>query len=530
MHQRKKRLPPNQVAHLLRGLTDAIDYAHSQGVIHRDIKPSNILLHNKTDEIPLDKPLPNDAEAVVTDFGLVRVVDAASQTVSGLISGTPAYMSPEQARGDQIDHRTDIYSLGVVLYEMLAGRVPFEADNTVTILHMHIHTPPPPIPGIPAKVQAVMDHALQKNPEERYQSSLQMADDFLASIGMATPAEVVRKPEPAKETPTSIPVEVPAPLPQIPQPWRESRVKMEQASSPKPEPNREPEQQREPEPSRKPEPRHRAGSETQASSWSILDRCGRGFPDCPPRACVWRLPFVFGGPASPKATESPILPNTGVTTVPTEAPSLPAATGMVQIPAGTYQVGKDPVDEFHSSIQQIPLTAFWIDQYQTTNAEYEQYMTATGVPAPVVWPGEGDHPVRGVTWDQALAYCSWAKKRLPSEAEWEASGRGSGTAPLLYPWGNDPAAAGQASGLPDDDTYPVGTLTFNKSPFGIFDMAGNIWEWVGEPYAVSQEGSKFLRGGRYGLVLDLAYRLAVPPGDTRYVKYAGFRCAADQVQ
>ncbi len=532
LHQRKKRLPPNQVAHLLRGLTDAIDYAHSQGVIHRDIKPSNILLHNKADEIPLDKPLPNDAEAVVTDFGLVRVVDAASQTVSGLISGTPAYMSPEQARGDQIDHRTDIYSLGVVLYEMLAGRVPFEADNTVTILHMHIHTPPPPIPGIPAKVQAVMDRALQKNPEGRYQSSLEMADDFLASIGMATPVEVAHKPEPLKETPTAIPVEVPAPVPQAPQPWRESRVKMEQASVPKPEPPREPE----PIPKResRPEPVPRLEPEAKPKpargrSWigvgvvSLIALLLLGFGG-------YRL--FLAGPASPKATatENPLLPNTGVTTVPSEAPALPAATGMVQIPAGTYQVGKDPVDEFHSSPQQIQLKTFWIDQYQVTNAEYEQYMTATGVPAPEVWPGEGDHPVRGVTWDQALAYCTWARKRLPSEAEWEAAGRGSGAAPFLYPWGNDPAADGQASGLPDDDTYAVGTLTFNKSPFGVFDMAGNVWEWVGDPYAVPQEGFKFLRGGRYGLVLDLAYRLAVPPGDTRYVKYAGFRCAADQVQ
>ena len=540
LHQRKKRLPPNQVAHLLRGLTDAIDYAHSQGVIHRDIKPSNILLHNKTDEIPLDKPLPNDAEAVVTDFGLVRVVDAASQTVSGLISGTPAYMSPEQARGDQIDHRTDIYSLGVVLYEMLAGRVPFEADNTVTILHMHIHTPPPSIPGIPAKVQAVMDRALAKNPDNRYQSSFEMTEDFLAAIGGAPQAEVVRKPAPINDMPTSSPVEAPAPVSKIPGAWRESRVKMEPASTPKQEPRQEPEQRREPEPVAKPETRRESAPRPEPEPKPKPAR-GRSWIGVGLVSMIALLLLAFGGyrlffsgPASPKATEteSPILPNTGVTstTLPSEAPALPASTGMVQIPAGTYEVGKDPADEFHSTVQQIPLKAFWIDQYQTTNAEYEKYMAAAGVPAPEVWPGEGDHPVRGVTWDQALAYCSWAKKRLPSEAEWEAAGRGSGAAPFQYPWGNDPAAGGQAKGLPDDDTYPVGTLTFNKSPFGVFDMAGNIWEWVGEPYAVSQEGYKFLRGGRYGLVVDLAYRLAIPPGDTRYVKYAGFRCAADQVQ
>src|SRR5215216_164935 len=241
LHQRNERIPPHQVARLLKALTDAIDYAHSQGVIHRDIKPSNILLHNKTDEIPLDKLLPNDAQAVVTDFGLVRVVDAASQTVSGLISGTPAYMSPEQARGDQIDHRTDIYSLGVVLYEMLAGRVPFEADNTVTILHMHIHTPPPPIPGIPAKVQAVIDRALAKNPDDRYQSSQEMANDFYFAIGMAEQAEIIRDPYPL----TPMPIEVPPPtkpessvLPQLQtEPTPKSQLQIE----PRPRPQSQPE-------------------------------------------------------------------------------------------------------------------------------------------------------------------------------------------------------------------------------------------------------------------------------------------------
>ena len=139
LHDRDERIPPHQVARLLKMLTSALDYAHSQGMIHRDIKPGNIMLHSKTDEFPLDQPLTNDTEAVLTDFGLVRVEHAASQTASGMVSGTPSYMSPEQARGDRTDHRTDIYSLGVVLYEMLAGRVPFEADTSMSVLYMQIN-------------------------------------------------------------------------------------------------------------------------------------------------------------------------------------------------------------------------------------------------------------------------------------------------------------------------------------------------------------------------------------------------------
>jgi eukaryotic-like serine/threonine-protein kinase len=502
LHQRKKRLPSDQVASLLNGLTAALDYAHEQGVIHRDIKPSNIVLHNITDEIPLDKPLTNGVEAIVTDFGLVRIVDAATQTASGLVSGTPAYMSPEQARGDQIDHRTDIYSLGVVLYEMLAGRVPFEADNTVTILHMHLHTAPPPIAGIPAQVQAVIDRALQKNPDDRYQTSREMAIDFYLAIGMITQAEMIGGPHPVNSTP----IEASVALPPAP-------------AGPKPRPK--PEQRIEAEPTPKPA-RSRGWIGVGLISLVFLVLLAVG---------GYRLLFARPNFAQPTATLNLVVPNTGVSPLPSTTPDLPPADGMVEIMAGTYEVGFSPADDYHIAPITVQLNTFWIDQYLTTNAKYQEYMTATGAPPPVTWPGEADHPVIGVTWEQALAYCQWAKKRLPSEAEWEAAGRGAGVTPPLYPWGNDVTAEGQALRLPDQDTYPVGTQSFNKSPFGVFDMVGNVWEWVGEPYASGQEGSQVLRGGRYGLPInDLAYRLAVAAGDTRYIKYAGFRCAADQVR
>ena len=191
LHKRNERIPHHQVARLLKALTASLDYAHDQDVIHRDIKPGNILLHGKADEITLDKPLANDVEAVLTDFGLVRIANTASQTASGMVSGTPAYMSPEQARGDQTDRRTDIYSLGIVLYEMLAGRVPFEADSTLSVIYKQINDPPPPIPGISPAVQKVIDRALAKNPEGRYPTARNMAVDFFLAIGMTAEAETI---------------------------------------------------------------------------------------------------------------------------------------------------------------------------------------------------------------------------------------------------------------------------------------------------------------------------------------------------
>jgi tRNA A-37 threonylcarbamoyl transferase component Bud32 len=182
LHERNERIPSLQVAHLLKSLASALDYAHGQGVIHRDIKPGNILFHSKTKEISLDHPLPDDVDVILTDFGLVRIAHSATQTASGLISGTPAYMAPEQARGDKVDHRADIYSLGVVLYEMLAGRVPFEGDSTLTVIYKHINEPPPPIEGISAAVQTVIDRALAKDPNDRYQTARDLALDFSRAI------------------------------------------------------------------------------------------------------------------------------------------------------------------------------------------------------------------------------------------------------------------------------------------------------------------------------------------------------------
>ena len=149
-------------------LASALDYAHSRSIIHRDIKPANILLHSRSQQLTPDQPLPLDVDPILTDFGLVRLLDSTLHTTTGSVSGTPTYMSPEQARGEKVDKHTDIYSLGIVLYEMLAGHVPFQADTTFGMLMKHINEPPPPIKGISTDLQALIDRALAKDPEYRY--------------------------------------------------------------------------------------------------------------------------------------------------------------------------------------------------------------------------------------------------------------------------------------------------------------------------------------------------------------------------
>jgi hypothetical protein len=125
-----------------------------------------------------EQPLPEDVEPILTDFGLVRLLDSSVHTSTGTVSGTPAYMSPEQARGDNVTYKTDIYSLGVMLYEMLAGVVPFDAESSFGILMKHLNDPPPPIFGISSDLQLIIDRALAKDPEIRYPSAKGLADEF----------------------------------------------------------------------------------------------------------------------------------------------------------------------------------------------------------------------------------------------------------------------------------------------------------------------------------------------------------------
>ena len=200
LHARKQRIPIAVVAFILKQMAGALDYAHSTGIVHRDIKPANVLLRSPSQPITLDTALPLDVEPVLTDFGLVRLLDSTSHTTTGSVSGTPAYMSPEQARGEKVDHRTDIYSLGIMLYEMLAGEVPFQSDTTFGMLMKHINEPPTPVKGLSSDVNALLDRALAKDPSMRYASAGELANEFMSifngqtvSPGTLHIAELARK-------------------------------------------------------------------------------------------------------------------------------------------------------------------------------------------------------------------------------------------------------------------------------------------------------------------------------------------------
>jgi serine/threonine protein kinase len=151
-------------------LASAIAYAHSRGMVHRDIKPANIMIDT-------------DERVVLTDFGIARMVSGPNMTASGSMVGTPAYMSPEQGMGQAGDHRSDIYSLGVVLYQLVTGATPFDADTPIGIVLRHVNDPlPSPTslnPDIPEPLEAILFKSLDKNPELRYQDAKQLEQDLI---------------------------------------------------------------------------------------------------------------------------------------------------------------------------------------------------------------------------------------------------------------------------------------------------------------------------------------------------------------
>jgi len=160
----KNPLEATFVLRVIREIATALGYAHSKGFVHRDVKPDNILLHD-------------DGTAALTDFGIARASDSATRmTRTGSVIGTPYYMSPEQARGKPLDGRADLYSLGVVLYEMLTGSVPYLADDPLAIGIMHITEPVPRLPPMLQPLQGLLDRMMAKLPEERFQTGEEIAD------------------------------------------------------------------------------------------------------------------------------------------------------------------------------------------------------------------------------------------------------------------------------------------------------------------------------------------------------------------
>jgi serine/threonine protein kinase len=177
--ERQGPLPIHDALVFALQMARALGFAHDRGLIHRDVKPQNVLLND-------------DGQAKMTDFGIARSVDVDGVTITGTVLGTSEYIAPEQARGQRVDALTDVYSLGVVLYELLTGGVPFQGENFVAVALRHVNEPPPDVlerrPDCPPRVALAIERAMAKRPEDRFQSMDELVSELESCLADLDPS------------------------------------------------------------------------------------------------------------------------------------------------------------------------------------------------------------------------------------------------------------------------------------------------------------------------------------------------------
>ena len=566
-----------KAAKLLVPIARALDHAHHENIIHRDIKPANILVTKSGD-------------MMLSDFGIAKSLAAEGQTKltgTGMGIGTPSYMAPEQGMGKTVDQRADIYSLGVVFYEMVTGRPPYEADTPMAVMLKHMMDPLPRprlfVPDLPEKVEQVIFRALAKEPDERFQSMEAFANAL---------DELARGDEPRMSW-----YEAPKDMPVIETTYKVSPpASLGQSQIPA-----------------KPITREQSFSKRVLRYiWIPLVLGGL----CAVAATIFAVPrllkaFLPEVKATPTeevvaiqatdesrdiiSTETATLePSSEATEIifqteipfETVAPEQETDVTMISpmdeavlvfVPGGEFSMGASSLDSRAETDEQpqhnVYLDDYWIDQTEVTNQSFAKFVDSTGyvteaeqdgwswdydgswiktkgadwrhpLDANSSLQGRENYPVVRISWNDAAAYCRWAERRLPTEAEWEKAARG--TDGRIYPWGND-------SPNPDllnfdrniQDSVQVGSYSTGVSPYGVFDMAGNVWEWVSDWYTVDYYKSspnsnpqgpgggdgRAMRGGSWFLGGDAARASNREWGyQDASLWSTGFRCAMDAVE
>jgi dienelactone hydrolase/predicted Ser/Thr protein kinase len=579
---RKKALPMEQVLAITNQVAAGLAEAHQKGIIHRDIKSANIMVTAK-------------GQAKVMDFGLAKLRGGSSLTRSQTTLGTVGYMSPEQAKGEEVDARTDLWSLGVVLYEMLTGELPFRGDRDLSIIHSIIHEEPKPIrqrkPPVPEELQRIINRALKKKIEARYGSAEEMLKD-LKAYEAALQAEasgvfnlrslVKRLRRPTVAIPTILVIGAIAALTV----WffnRQAKVRWARQVA-LPEIERMIEANdfwRNLVPPYNLAVRAEAVLGNDPKLAELFSKCSMiiNIKTEPPGAKIsikeynapesdWtylgvspiekiRLPIgLFRWKIEKEGYETVLGADyTWIFTGPKVYAMGPwdivrildkkgdIPPGMVRVQGGELEIGK--------------LEDFYIDRCEVTNKQYKEFINnggyrnkkywkqkfikngrelpweeavtefvdQTGLPGPAGWQagdypeGQADSPVSGISWYEAAAYAEFAGKSLPTGYHWGLAS-GEYTTPMIYyPQFSGFSSLASLSNFQGQGPVPVGSLP-GITPFGAFDMAGNVREWC---WNETPEG-RLIRGGAWGDPAYMFLNLSQAPPMDRSAKN-GFRCA-----
>ena len=518
-----------RAARLLCLIAEAIDHAHDNGVVHRDLKPENVMVTSRN-------PMPNDPPGAhenikILDFGIAKDEDNqkdTGMTKSGEVLGTPYYMSPEQSNGEPVTRSTDLYSIGVMAFEMLTGRVPFDGPSAGAILLQHMSSPPPRLEDFghkryPAALEGALARALAKHPAQRHSS----AKEFAAAVAHAVDTKVTFK------------------LSDL---------------DPPPPPNYELSSQQQALLSQSDKSDSRRGDSKAGSRFLnfvmvLLFLVALYFLWLRDRQQTQLQPtkedvsHLIPEPIhEPQPKIIPNKPNAGAE-LPAGAdlatvPPLPAKKEnrkTVAIPAGSFLMGEAQVE--------VSVDKFSIDAHEVTVEEYTKCVSAGKClqAEPYIGFRGPKYPVVGVSYQNARAYCAYEKKRLPTEAEWERAARGEQSG--LYPWGSEIDCNYANYGGATDakscraknpaHTADVGSYPAGATPSKVFDLAGNVWEWTSDAFVANSQpapktknpkspepkGPRVLKGGGWH---DEAEQLTISsrreaPQELRSPE-VGFRC------
>ena len=492
--RRNKKLNPRDAAKITCQVADALTWASARGVVHRDLKPSNLYLDNT-------------GRVMVLDFGIAKAADVPTLlTAATERVGTTYYMSPEQIRGEPCDVRSDLYSLGVVFFELLSGRKPFDGDSYRAIELAHIEQPAPDLKkldeSIPPELAAIVATLLQKTPLQRYQR----AEDLITDLNRFG----------AGQTPLGLRPHTTTPVPDHETVLSNGSIAALNASAPD----------------------HRATGaaplpKSKANAFVIGAIVVLAFLVCAAGYLYWRKTNTVIPVPTRTAQESTVVPNIRVDRL---------GGHMALVPAGNFIFGNDTDPRSPNGKEVDYLPAFYVDEAEVSNAKYKQFCDETGHKP----PPSGDflkfphYPVTNVSYEDAVAYAAWIGKRLPTEKEWEKAARG--TDGRIYPWGDQPWTSPPLT-LQDVISYPS-----RKSPYGAYNMAGNVAEWTTGHFQVGKAeiddmaralgNSHFshdwrvVKGGYFGPGADpveawRCYMRRGFPVDLTVSGVIGFRCVAD---